>query len=169
MMTRKPYITTRTKALDAGRKTYLGRPCPVDGSRQRETDTQLCVQCRKLGTRYYDRHRDVVRPKAAAYQKQKRAANREKALWYGAKKNAQAASREFTISVEDIVIPDICPVLGFPLDSSDRNHTPSVDRKDNSLGYIKENIRVISARANRLKSDASLSDLEALVGYMRSP
>jgi hypothetical protein len=37
------------------------------------------------------------------------------------------------------------------------------DRKDNARGYVKDNVRVISWRANRLKSDATLEELRLLV------
>jgi hypothetical protein len=163
---RKAYITSRTKSLASGRKTYQGRPCPVDGTRLRETDTAVCVQCRRSGTRYYWRHKESIAPKAAQYQKQKRLADRPKALWYGAKKNADRDGRLFTLKVEDITIPSLCPVLGLPLDSRDRNHSPSLDRRDNSKGYTKENVRVISMKANRLKGDASIEDIQALLSYM---
>lgn len=43
---------------------------------------------------------------------------------------------------------------------------PSLDRFDNAKGYTPENIVVISSRANRLKSNASLEELQAIVKYM---
>lgn len=35
------------------------------------------------------------------------------------------------------------------------------------LGYVKGNVRVISYRANALKRDASVQELEAVVLYMK--
>lgn len=36
---------------------------------------------------------------------------------------------------------------------------PIIDRIDNTKGYIKENIVVVSTRANLLKSDATINEL----------
>lgn len=68
----------------------------------------------------------------------------------------------FTISVEDIVIPAYCPVFGTPLTS------PSLDRFDNDQGYTPDNIRVISRRANLIKSDATADEIEAVLRYMQN-
>ena len=75
---------------------------------------------------------------------------------------------------EDIIIPTHCPVLGIELnhrtarrDAPRAANSPSVDRRIPALGYVVGNIQVISWRANRLKSDASLADTEALAAYMR--
>ena len=78
-------------------------------------------------------------------------------LWSRAKFRAKQKGREFNITKEDIVIPDICPLLGTPMES------PSLDRIDSSKGYIKDNVWVISNRANTLKNDATLTELKTLV------
>jgi hypothetical protein len=61
-----------------------------------------------------------------------------------------------------------CPVFGIPLDwSRIRNNgnralpnSPSIDRIDPARGYIKENIWVISHRANTIKNDATHEELK---------
>lgn len=73
----------------------------------------------------------------------------------------------FDLTEEDIIIPDICPVLGIPLDGKTRDRGWSVDRIVPEKGYVKSNIRIISMRANRLKSDASLLDVENILKYMK--
>src|SRR5688572_28502973 len=83
-------------------------------------------------------------------------------LW-GAKRRAKARGLEFNLSVDDVVIPDLCPVLGIPLVRGDgrwTDNSPSLDRVDNSKGYTPDNICVISRRANTLKTNASLTELE---------
>lgn len=78
---------------------------------------------------------------------------------------------EFDITWKDVLPPPTCPVLGLPLHFTgakgifDWNY-PSVDRWDNSKGYVCGNVRVISLRANLLKKDATLLELQALVKYM---
>jgi hypothetical protein len=76
----------------------------------------------------------------------------------------------FNLTLEDIKVPDICPVFGIPLMHNSvgmKDNSPSVDRLIPEKGYIKENIRVISWRANRLKCDGTLQELEAIVKYMK--
>lgn len=83
----------------------------------------------------------------------------EKYLWKMAKSRAKDRNLEFTITPEDIIIPSHCPYLGVPFSFEDRDRAPSLDRIDSSLGYIKDNIQVISWRANVLKSDATIDQM----------
>jgi hypothetical protein len=83
-----------------------------------------------------------------------------------AKSGAKSKGREFSLDLSDIVIPDRCPVLGIPLDCTVKrpaDNLPSLDRIDNSKGYIKGNVWVISWRANYIKRDSTLSELRSLV------
>lgn len=74
----------------------------------------------------------------------------------------------FTITPEDIVIPKFCPVFKTKFDQKDTYKRASVDRIDPNKGYTKENIRVISYRANWLKSNATLEEIEALYNFMKT-
>jgi hypothetical protein len=84
------------------------------------------------------------------------------AMLNNSKQRAKKSGLEHTLIIDDIVIPDFCPVLGMKLDVGDRKrhgYAPSIDRIDNSKGYTKENIMIISNRANMLKNDATLEEL----------
>jgi hypothetical protein len=97
---------------------------------------------------------------------QTRENNPAKHLFNSARGRAIKRGLTFNIEVSDIVIPTHCPVLGLPLYRTRRAitpNTPSLDRLENSKGYIKGNVWVISARANAIKRDASLEELQALV------
>jgi hypothetical protein len=50
---------------------------------------------------------------------------------------------------------------------SRRDNWPSFDRWDNAKGYVPGNVFVISWRANRIKWDCSVAELEAVVAYMK--
>jgi len=90
-------------------------------------------------------------------------------LWRGAKRRAQQQGIEFTLEVGDVVIPERCPALGLLLEiQTDRDRTPTLDRLDPARGYTPENVRVVSWRANSLKKDGTLNELERLVSWMRS-
>ena len=71
---------------------------------------------------------------------------------------------ECTITVGDIQIPDVCPILGMPLKRNKgagraAPDSPSVDRIDPSKGYIPGNVQVVSYKANAMKSNATPDEL----------
>ena len=88
-------------------------------------------------------------------------------MWGAAKHRAKKQGLPFNIKPQDIKIPEVCPLLGIPIvqrKGSGTNHgSPSLDRVIPSLGYVVGNIRVISAKANVMKNDASLQEVELLV------
>jgi len=73
-----------------------------------------------------------------------------------------------TADIDDLGIPLTCPILKIPI-FFHRGHVKddsiSFDRIDSSKGYIKDNIVIISYRANKLKSDATLEEMEAIVEF----
>jgi hypothetical protein len=87
-----------------------------------------------------------------------------KAIYVRAKRKGIPCNLEH----QDVNIPDVCPVLGIPLRWGNglTDNTPSVDRMIPDLGYVKGNCRVISMKANRLKSNASVEQFKAIVAYM---
>ena len=88
--------------------------------------------------------------------------NREKILLHSCKNRAIQKNMEFNITIEDIVIPEICPILKQPLiygTKAEYNFSPSVDRIDNSKGYIKGNIQIISKKANMMKNSGTVEEL----------
>ena len=85
-------------------------------------------------------------------------------MLYAAQKRAIEKNLEFTIEREDIVLPTHCPLLETEFIKGvkgDYNMTYSLDRIDNSKGYIKGNVRVISMLANSMKNCATREQLEA--------
>lgn len=84
-------------------------------------------------------------------------------MWKAAKKRAKERGLDFNIEESDIVIPKICPILEVPLEFGTKdnyNYSPSLDRIDNTKGYIKGNIQVISKKANTMKNSATLQELQ---------
>lgn len=87
------------------------------------------------------------------------------------RKNHCKRGVEFTITESDIKIPVYCPVLGIKLGPVNgvRKHSensPSIDRFNPKIGYVPGNVRVISHRANQLKSNGTLAEMRAVVQYM---
>lgn len=75
-----------------------------------------------------------------------------------AKRRAGIKGIEYDLEIEDLTVPDLCPVLGIPIKVGEGkivDTSPSLDRIDNSKGYVKGNVQVISNMANRMKNSAS--------------
>lgn len=92
--------------------------------------------------------------------------NLERALLNRAKARAIKWNLEFNITIEDIIIPKKCPILNIdiiPGSKGDYMNTPSLDRINNNLGYVKENIAVISMLANSMKNAASIELLNTFI------
>lgn len=88
-----------------------------------------------------------------------------------ARKRAKDKGIDFSITSEDIYIPDVCPVLGIPLfkgEGSRTDNSPSLDRIDNTKGYIKGNVCVVSFRANALKNNGTVLEFKAIIEYMEN-
>lgn len=89
-------------------------------------------------------------------------------LLYLCRARAKRKGIPFSISIEDVNIPDVCPVLGIPISVGDGKHhdgSPTIDRIDNDRGYVKDNVMVISFRANSLKRNASLDEMKKLYEF----
>lgn len=91
--------------------------------------------------------------------------NPDKYLWRIARKRASQLDIEFQINPEDIIIPNSCPVLNVDF-VSNTLLAMSLDRIDNSKGYIKGNIQVISRLANMMKSSATIEELRSFARWV---
>lgn len=115
-------------------------------------------------------------PKYAKLQREWRRRNPKKVLVLAARSRAKRNGLPFDITVESLKWPERCPILGIVLDYTRtptgsrrlRSNFPTLDRRRNDLGYVVGNVFVISHRANRLKSDASPAELEALLAYTKA-
>jgi|SRR6185503_19320351 len=95
----------------------------------------------------------------------------ERMLLTKARARAKQDKVACTIVLGDIIIPKTCPVLGIKLYKGSRKRhdgSPTLDRVILDQGYIPGNVAVISHRANRIKSDASLQELEALIRWLNN-
>ena len=84
-------------------------------------------------------------------------------MWNMAKQRSKREGKEFTISKEDVIIPTLCPYLQCVLTTVRGKgrvwSNASLDRIDNTKGYIKGNIQVISDLANCMKRSATIEQL----------
>lgn len=71
-------------------------------------------------------------------------------------------------------LTDVCPVLGTIYNKrgnrKQQDSSPTIDRKNANLPYLKkykDNLFFISFRANRIKNNATIEDLEKILRYLR--
>lgn len=137
--------------------TFEGNPCSR-GHILRYISSRGCVACAKdynvnraeNQARYLDKH-----PKSRALS--------------AAKSRAKKTGVLFDLTVEDLPdIPRVCPVLGIALARSSGRavaSSPSLDRIRPELGYVKGNVHWISNRANILKRDATVAEMQKIAEY----
>lgn len=94
----------------------------------------------------------------------------ERYLFRTAKNRAAKHGIEFDLDYSDCLVPERCPILGMRLEvfSQIRGNpcAASVDRIDNSKGYIKGNVQVISLLANQMKSTANAEQLRSFARWV---
>lgn len=138
----------------------------------------VCKHCRKeQNSALYSRNISVIREKQAIKRNsrtldEKITMNLKNKMWHRdnvakrlfirAKDRARKTGLECNITEDDIIIPELCPLLNVPFIWGTRNskwYTYSLDRIDNSKGYVKGNVQVITYLANTMKSKATKEEL----------
>lgn len=99
--------------------------------------------------------------------------NPARAMLRAARRRAKDSGLPFELELSDIKIPKVCPVLGIKLQAGGNGHaptcnSPSIDRVKPSLGYVKSNIIVVSLKANQIKSNATVDEIEKVAKFYRS-
>lgn len=93
-------------------------------------------------------------------------------LYRYAKHRATKKEIDFSIDVTDVVLPTHCPILGIPLTMNSGAHggkdnSYSLDRIDDSKGYVKRNVQVISYLANSMKRNATKQQLLMFANWIK--
>lgn len=136
--------------------------------RNKQSVTSHCKCCEtKKSSLYYKNNKENLNLKQSQWIK----SNPEKILEYGAKSRAKLNNICYNLTNEDFIIPDYCPVLGIPLSRSENvssDNSPTVDRINPKLGYVKGNTMIISFRANSIKRDGTAEEHEAIAAYIKA-
>lgn len=141
-----------------------------------------CACCRMLYARtdFYKNHtakdglnwycKQCSHLKSVAQQKVSLRKDPRPSMLRKARHRAKVKKIECSISLSDIFLPSVCPVLGIPLvvAGSDRSNAPTLDRIDSKLGYIPNNICVISYRANLLKNNGTELEHLQIARYIQN-
>lgn len=188
-------IVSRKQAVVNGDKTYFtGKQCPAGHTALRWVSTMGCVECtaskaavwradnadhrRVYRNEYRAEHLDEERARRRKYQprdterqRRKRAEDPIRFMVYAAKARAKQQDVAFDLSPQDLTIPNVCPVLGILLE---RNNTrqndgsPTIDRIIPRNGYVRGNVIVVSAKANRIKNNATVEEIQQVADFYRT-
>jgi hypothetical protein len=144
--------------------------------------TNRCLDCQKYVEDYYQKNRQQEIDRAKKHQNKdrqktneyKRNLNRKNPLsirLQHAKRRAKLKNIPFNITISDLKIPEKCPILGMTLvvnESYAKENSISLDRIVPELGYVKGNVAVISYKANTIKNNATIEELEKVLSWMKS-
>jgi hypothetical protein len=162
--------------------------CPVCGMEKigRKRDVgKMCKSCNMKNVEKQYRHTKIKENKLSASEyskaRRKKYENDDKfrlsKLLDAAKVRAKRKNIICDLTIDDLfeIFPKdrICPVLGINLfwgnsGKGNRNNSPSIDKIDPNGNYTKDNVCIISWRANMLKSDATFEEIESIYFYMKS-
>jgi hypothetical protein len=135
--------------------------------KQPRTRVRVTTRCICGTTKEYDLHglKSYGQKKCAkCVRNHGQSKSKEYQLWSHAKRRARDAGLPFDIDWRDITIPEICPLLEIPIIASSKtsDNSPSLDRIICHKGYVKGNVMVISHKANRIKSNATIDEINLL-------
>ena len=133
---------------------------------------KLCSRCKK-NNRSWSKHGNLKyycleceREKATEWRNN----NPVKRLLSYAKSRAFNRGLEFSITVEDLPIPERCPILNiefdFSLNGKAKPNSLSSHRLDSNKGYVKGNVILCSWRANDLIKDMTLEEASCIFDFL---
>lgn len=151
----------RDIAKENNEPTYFtGKPCKRGHISPRRTSNYICMQCAievynisdrdnyRFGNTFY---RQFCQRQQAANQK----------------------NIPFTILFNEIEQPEYCPVLGIKLNygwsglNRRDDAKATIDKVIPEVGYVPGNVFVISWRANKLKGNMTLDELQKIMNYIK--
>lgn len=98
-----------------------------------------------------------------------------KRLWQNARNRARVRGIPFSVRASEFELPMMCPVLGIPLafhgapTGPDADTCAVLERVQLDRGYEVGNVTVVSARASRLRGDATNTELKMVSEFFRNP
>ena len=114
------------------------------------------------------RYRKKNPERVAAINRKSRWLHPETRLLQLARSRARRLGLAYDLTPGCITVPSYCPVLNIPLFVTARgfsDNAPTLDRVDNSKGYVVGNVLVVSWRANRIKADATPAELRRIAEF----
>lgn len=187
-------IVTRKQAIVNGNKTYFtGKQCPHGHIATRWVSTMGCTECtaskavdwraansehrRKYRNQYRVQNPEVDRKHRRKYQNRANELRRQehqqdpiRFMIYAAKGRSKKLNVPFDLQPQDLMLPERCPALDVLLERNvahQRDNSPTLDRIIPEKGYVRGNVLVVSAKATRIKNDASVDEIERVAAFYR--
>jgi len=175
----------RREASKRWRQRNKEKSANID-KKYRDTHLEECNERNKKYVKPYSDFSDEMKKRKEENQRNRLevmfSAGGEKAKQYIADRLIRASRHrakkrgiEHTLLKGDIVIPEMCPVLNVPIYiqqglneevvGDKLNYSPQLDRIESSKGYTKDNVIVVSAKANRIKSNASPEEILLVANF----
>jgi len=173
--------------------TKLCRKCNIEKSlaffyKEPQNADKLCNHCKECRNLYakehYNKNKNIYKERAKdSYLKDKtknkkycesyRNSDPIKNMLSKAKLRASKKGIPFDLKVDDVFIPEVCPVFNIPLERNTKGkgpkkNSPSLDRIVPNNGYVKGNVQIISNKANLMKQDASAGELVTFAKWVLS-
>ncbi len=154
---------TRQKAKQNERsKRFYSKMTEEQRQRKRESERA-----------YYQKTKAQRRERQRAYYAEARDKDPIRYAFNCIKQGAKDRNIEFSITKEylESIWNTHCPILGIPLfrntgGKTASDNSPSIDRIDNTKGYIEGNIMVISYRANVIKNMGTAEEHQKIADYL---
>lgn len=152
--------TTRKESQILKEKYYFtGKKCPQGHTSKRYSHNSACYDCvMESNHKWYHRNKTDIEW-------------RKDHLFKCLKNRAKRENIPFNLEYSDIVWPTHCPVFNCVLIydnlTKSQNNSASFDKVVPHLGYVKGNVRIICHRANWLKQDSTIKQLENIIRYMK--
>lgn len=184
--------SSRAEARSQGiKRYYTGKPCPKGHMTYRYTAGGGCAECQAVRmkekyeggwrqdttTRKQINARWNVSNKGMAAKQRWRERNPKRAwcvhMLNGIRRRAAAKNVPCTLTVSELVelMPDKCPVFGVEFSFINNGKmtpdSPSVDRLIPSRGYVKDNVAIVSMKANAIKSAFTSDDVLRVAEWMK--
>lgn len=162
-------LIKKCELVNCDNEILSNKMCSYHYYKHRRSLPHIAKALRESAVRYRKSEKGKISNRAKT--KRWRELNPEKYIYWLAHSRAKEKQVPFTIKVEDIKIPKFCPILGIPLFRGKIivcPNSPTLDRLKPELGYTPENIAVISRRANELKNNMTLEQVEVLYRWMKA-
>jgi hypothetical protein len=150
--TKPEYLFYRYKKRGDSRVPEWLSPAGMEKARESRKRTR-----QRHGRRYRKTYRHLHRSAPSLKLREKRGSVRNRARDVGI---------PFSLPIQFFRrMPETCPVLGIPLSTGTNDSRPNLDRVVPKLGYVEHNCIWVSGRANRIKSDATLDELQVITRF----
>jgi len=114
----------------------------------------------------YKKNKNKINKKRRLDRKQ----NIKKYLFYSAKRRAKEKQLDFNLTLDDIKVNELCPLLNIEIKPNEKNsyNSITIDRLNSKKGYVVNNIWTISKKANTSKNDSTIEEYERIVNNLNS-